>query len=276
MTDILIGADPELFVKDKAGKSYPAFGMIPGTKDAPFPVDKGATQVDGLALEFNIHPSKTEDEFVSNIMSVMGDLRKQVPGEYQFSVMPFAKFSNAIFDKLPKEAKILGCDPDFNAYTGKQNVIMGDPGNTPQRYAAGHIHIGWTNVDDPFEESHFDECCFAVKQLDACIGIFKQYWEPYNGRWNTYGQPGVFRPKKYGVEWRTPSNSWLRDEKLMRWMFKTAKKAMEDLIAGKLYFDPNVPAYRPTAVCPQPDAKIVAVMQKVSKELNVELLKEAA
>ena len=50
---ITVGADPELFVKK--GRSFQsAYGMIPGTKQKPKKVIKGAVQVDGMALEFNI------------------------------------------------------------------------------------------------------------------------------------------------------------------------------------------------------------------------------
>ena len=51
--NILIGADPELFVK-KDGVVVSGHDLIQGTKADPFPVQDGAVQVDGMALEFNI------------------------------------------------------------------------------------------------------------------------------------------------------------------------------------------------------------------------------
>ena len=56
MTQILVGCDPEVFVA-KGGKFISAHGMIPGTKKAPHKVERGAVQVDGMALEFNIDPA---------------------------------------------------------------------------------------------------------------------------------------------------------------------------------------------------------------------------
>ena len=68
---ILVGADPELFVKNpNSGEFISAHGMVPGTKYDPYKVDKGAIQVDGMALEFNIDPARTVDEFVRNITEV--------------------------------------------------------------------------------------------------------------------------------------------------------------------------------------------------------------
>jgi hypothetical protein len=60
-----IGADPEFFLRDKAtGKFVSAHGLIPGTKRQPMKVDKGAVQVDGMALEFNIDPVTNLDSSV--------------------------------------------------------------------------------------------------------------------------------------------------------------------------------------------------------------------
>ncbi len=69
--EVLVGADPEVFVKDASGQNVSGHGMVPGTKKKPHPVRSGAGQVDGTALEFNIEPSKTEEEFVSRIRIVM-------------------------------------------------------------------------------------------------------------------------------------------------------------------------------------------------------------
>lgn len=52
----LVGADPELFVS-KAGVILSAFGLVGGTKKVPQKVERGAVQVDGMALEFNIDPA---------------------------------------------------------------------------------------------------------------------------------------------------------------------------------------------------------------------------
>ena len=57
--NILIGADPELFVM-KNGKFHSADDLIPGSKDEPYPVENGAVKVDGMALEFNIRPALDE------------------------------------------------------------------------------------------------------------------------------------------------------------------------------------------------------------------------
>ncbi len=64
MSNFTYGCDPEVFLM--VGDKYvSAHGLFPGTKAEPFKVEKGAVQVDGLALEFNIDPAKTPEEFAA-------------------------------------------------------------------------------------------------------------------------------------------------------------------------------------------------------------------
>lgn len=53
-----IGADPEVFV-GREGQFFSAHGLVPGNKRRPHKVDRGAVQVDGMALEFNIDPASS-------------------------------------------------------------------------------------------------------------------------------------------------------------------------------------------------------------------------
>ena len=56
--NILIGCDPEVFVKQN-GVFRSAHGLIRGDKKNPQKIRSGAVQVDGMALEFNIDPART-------------------------------------------------------------------------------------------------------------------------------------------------------------------------------------------------------------------------
>lgn len=232
---ILIGCDPEIFTKDKNGTTVSAYGLIPGDKKNPFKVKRGAVQIDGMALEFNIDPAATDDEFVININEVMTQLKLMVPN-HDFQITPVADFSVDYLKKQPKEALELGCDPDFNAWADGEAFDKPD-GDLPMRTASGHVHIGWTNgqsIDDP---SHFGRCIAASRQLDFYLGLGSRLYDKDNRRREMYGKPGCFRPKSYGVEYRTLSNAWLKSEELMRWVFRNAKRGIEDLMAGKALFN---------------------------------------
>lgn len=223
-TEILIGADPELFVINrKTGKAESAHTYFPGTKYDPFMVTDGAIQVDGVAAEFNIYPAETAKEFEESITSVLQAMKlllKQKAPDCFLAAVPVVDFEKEYFDSLPAETKRLGCEPDFNAYTKKTN-----PTPDAKRYfrtGAGHIHIGFTNGATPMFPKHFDKCCRLVKQLDATLFIPSHAWDDDKKRRQLYGDRGAFRPKNYGVEYRVLSNAWLRDPGIIEWVYSTA------------------------------------------------------
>lgn len=217
MTTFTFGADPEIFVR-KNSKPVSAFGLIGGTKESPLKTSVGAVQVDGMALEFNIDPvnSGDFDRFNQNIVKTMGDLKAMVPG-YTFDLTPVQEFSPEYMDNQPAEAKELGCDPDYNAYTLKANPRP--EGDRPFRTGAGHVHIGWGANIPVDNEEHIEICANFVKYLDATVGLFMTYIDRDPRRRELYGKAGAFRPKPYGVEYRTPSNMWLKNKnrRLLVW-----------------------------------------------------------
>ncbi len=227
--DILIGADPEVFVsKDK--KFHSAYNLVPGTKKAPFPVPNGAVQVDGMALEFNIAPANSQEMFLHNIESVLSTLKEMVPKEYKIENAASVKFDRLHMDVQPKEALILGCDADFDAYNEEQSPPPIAP--KTMRSAGGHIHIGWTNNEDPMESSHFLSCCQIAKQLDFFLGIPSMLLDKDVNRRELYGRAGNFRPKPYGMEYRVLSNFWIFDKEYIKFIFNQTKQAFNEFVDG--------------------------------------------
>lgn len=230
---ILIGCDPELFVTNARGTPKSAFGLVPGTKKEPFKVKKGAIQVDGMALEFNIDPAKNEEEFVVNIRTVMQQLREKTDPKYKFKIAPSVTFTQKHLDDQPDEAKELGCEPDFSAYTMKENPKPN--ANTTLRTASGHIHIGLEKNGDITSDAHRIKYATLVKHLDLFLGLRSLEWDKDKKRRQLYGNPGALRFKPYGVEYRVLSNMWLDSEKLVRFVYKQTVRCIEDLLKnGKL------------------------------------------
>lgn len=203
--EFTFGADPEFFVAKK-GVPVSAHGLVPGTKAAPMPVKGGAVQVDGMALEFNIDPAKDPERFAFNLDLVLNQIMKMVPN-YEVYGGCVANFGVDYIKAQPKEASELGCNPDYNAYTGLANPRPDV--DTPFRTAAGHIHIGWTNNVDPMDPGHFKACQRVVKQLDRYVGVPSLFWDMDVKRRELYGKAGAFRPTHFGVEYRVLSNAWL-------------------------------------------------------------------
>lgn len=228
--EIKVGADPEVFVKQN-GVFLSAHGLIKGDKDNPFPVDRGAVQVDGMALEFNINPAGTEDDFILNIQSVMDTLRGMVP-DYEVVATPVAFFDENYMKEQPAEALELGCEPDFNGWTLGQNDRP--VAKEPIRTASGHIHVGWGEGMDTRDPSHFSQCAGVAQQLDFFLGLPSLFYDEDTKRRSLYGCGGAFRPKTYGMEYRVLSNVWLTSENLMRWAYRNTLLGMKNLMEGTI------------------------------------------
>lgn len=226
---LLVGADPELFVKNEKG-FVSGHGMVPGDKANPHKVEKGAVQVDGMALEFNIDPASSAEEFSRNISSVMDTLSGMIPKGLSLSNSPVAEFSKEIMDAQPKEALELGCEPDYNAYTGQVNPRPN--GEVDYRTGAGHIHIGWTEGVDPTDPDHFMACRLLAAELDIQLYTLSTLWDKDEKRRKMYGAPGAFRPKPYGMEYRVLSNAWVGDEEITKLIYEIVTETFVKLLEG--------------------------------------------
>lgn len=232
MNKITLGCDPELFLFHK-GRPISAHDIVPGTKNKPYKLSKGAVQVDGLALEFNIDPAATRGQFSDNILTTLSEIRAMVPSELEFGFIPAVFFEPGYFDRVPETAKELGCNPDFCAYTSSMNPPPDVQAWPYLRTGSGHIHVGWTEGRDKQDPEHFLNCCAVIRGLDkAYLGV-KNAWDKDETRANLYGRPGAFRPATFGVEHRVPSNAWVQYPKLYPFLFDLYEAAMIDMIEGK-------------------------------------------
>lgn len=230
MEKILVGCDPEVFVK-QGGRFVSAHNLIPGTKEAPFKVEKGAVQVDGFALEFNIDPAASEDEFCINVNHVFNTLKLMVPN-HEIHTVPVAEFGFEYMEQQPAESLILGCDPDFNAWEQCENQKPN--AKVDFRTASGHVHIGWTQGKDVWDMKHMEHCAEITKQMDFMLGLASLVYDDDVKRRTLYGKAGCFRPKPYGTEYRTLSNAWLKSDSLMRWVYRNVVDGMQRFNAGDI------------------------------------------
>ena len=242
MQSFKIGADPEIFIRNN-GKVVSANGMIPGTKKEPHKVNGGAIQVDGMATEINIDPVLLDTSarlrhtrsanFSGRILEVLRELDRNIKkhdGNNTFARnLATADFDKEYMDSQPEEAKELGCEPDFNAYNNGEQNSPPDAEGVLFRTAAGHIHIGWgagIPVDNP---DHIEICCDIVKIMDAFIGIPSVVLDRDTRRRELYGKAGAFRPKPYGVEYRTVSNFWIFNDYDRRQMYDLVSRSVNML-----------------------------------------------
>lgn len=225
--NISLGADPEIFLQDATARLVSAVGKVGGTKakPKPLPIGKGfAVQEDNVAVEYNIPPSFSEKEFVSNINTAMKYLLKKMKAQgLSFNTDSAASFPE---DQLKDDAaRVFGCDPDFNAWTdGKRNPRpRADDPNL--RSAGGHVHVG-----AKFEDEH--DLHEFIKRCDLFLGVPSVILDPQGDKRRLlYGAPGSFRVKPFGCEYRTLSNFWIFDPKLTGWVWRNTVRALNDKVS---------------------------------------------
>jgi hypothetical protein len=238
---VLIGCDPEVFLRKRNTDEFISahfMADVVGDKMVPLRVDKGYLQLDGTALEFNIDPAYDRAMFFHNITSVFTELLNRVYHKDKDAYISYdavAHYKPKIFKDIPEEFKVMGCEPDFNAWTEQQQNIPIT--NLPMRSAGGHIHLGWSKNHDCFGDvAHLKDCVKVVKQLDCSVYNCSLLYDDDEERRMLYGQRGSYRPKPYGVEYRALSNRWLADPQLIHWVFDAHKYAFDTLVIDDINF----------------------------------------
>jgi len=227
-----IGADPEFFLRDKGRLPVPAIGLIGGTKYEPrFINDDGfsAVQEDNVMVEFNIKPARSAKEFAENIALVMTHLTTDlVRRGFQIAVVPSMKFFPHQL-KHP-QAMTIGCEPDWNAWTDRQNPRVSVEKLENIRVSGGHVHISYEfNQAKPTPESQLE----LVRWCDLFLGVPSVLLDTDTVRRQFYGKAGNFRPKLYGVEYRTLSNFWIASQETCQWVFSQIQAMIARMNEGK-------------------------------------------
>ncbi|HUP80335.1 MAG TPA: hypothetical protein VM260_17400, partial [Pirellula sp.] len=98
----------------------------------------------------------------------------------------------------------------------------------------GHIHIGWGSGFSPDSLEHIGVCAEIAKQLDYTVGLYSLEYDDDKTRREMYGKPGSFRPKPYGMEYRTLSPLWLKETRHTSMVYQGSIKALRMLNEGKV------------------------------------------
>lgn len=218
----LIGADPEFFIKKKYGGYASAVGLIGGSKWEPKKIDEDGHAIleDNVAVEFNIKPASSFDEFQSSIHKVLDHIRGILPG-YEFSKESAVSFPQE--ELMTPEAQMFGCEPDFDAWRECVNEKpCADDKNL--RSAGGHIHVG--------SDLAINNPVAVIRAMDLFLGVPSTQLDAGTLRRELYGKAGCFRAKSYGAEYRTLSNFWIFDDSLIQWAFDGTQRALEFVEKG--------------------------------------------
>jgi hypothetical protein len=197
----LVGCDLEYAVMDDKEHFIPA-GLLPinGTKGFPDPYQTGGIEIDCTAVELTFPPAATADAWVENILRHLNFARDKYRSFGKLVTKPSVFFEESVL-KRTRFADMMGCSPDYNAWTGEQNPLPIPHKNL--RAYGGHVHIANGSVN-------------TVKACDLTLGMWTTIKDSDTDRRKMYGKAGAYRMKPYGVEYRVMSNHWCDNENDLR------------------------------------------------------------
>lgn len=225
LSNVTIGADPELFIiNEKTKKVVSAVGLIPGEKGNPWRSDdmpEGfGLETDNILAEFNIPPVKDEINFVNNIIYMQEYIDKFVKSKNPDLGIKYIASQTVPKSELQSDqAKLFGCDVDYNAYTMKANPKPKGT-STNLRSAGFHIHVGYENPD-------VDTSLSLVRYMDVFLGIPSVVKDKDKKRRSLYGKAGCFRLTDYGVEYRVLSSAMMGSTSKLSFIWKQLQKVMK-------------------------------------------------
>lgn len=220
-----LGCDPEIFLVDAKEALVASCGLIGGTKEYPRPlvnIGEGyAIQEDNVAVEFNIPPAESKQQWLDAMEKAMAGILSEV----QVQGLHFSKESAASFPKsqlLHPAAREFGCDPDYNAWANGNMNPKPKAEDETLRSCGGHLHIGIGKC--PSKSKAIELVKLMDKHGSVPAVLMDRGWL----RKKLYGKPGAFRPKPYGLEYRSLSNFWIFDAKYREWAYDITVKAVTD------------------------------------------------
>lgn len=230
---ISIGSDPEVFFS-KDGLIVGAERVIPEnglTSYGRFTTNR--VVLDGVQAE--LHPTVTNsirehaDGIKACFKAISDKLAMMGKTGFEVNFTQVVKVDPDELSKLSEKARVLGCQSSFNIYRHHRIRVKPD---FPMRSAAGHLHLGLQgpiylpSLDIDYRKS-------LVPIIDILVGNTSVLLDrdPLAAeRRKLYGHAGEFRLPSHGLEYRTPSNFWLRSGYgLMELVFGLAHTAVSVL-----------------------------------------------
>lgn len=241
MNGLMIGADPEMFLRDRdTGAVVPGVGLIGGTKKDPLPMEglpSGfAVQEDNVMMEFNIPPAldpATFSHYIAQAIEYSRDLVRTKQENLTLDVGTCSRLFSMEQLSSP-QARVFGCSADYNAHEQGRALrppnpdsLVNDDGTGAWRFAGGHVHLGYKSEVPDFVAGALCDVYLALPS----VALDKQ-----GIRRTLYGSAGRYRPTDHGLEYRTLSNFWIWDDNLRRDIGNRAMNLMSRLTgdAGEL------------------------------------------
>jgi hypothetical protein len=206
------GTDPE-FMVTRWEDLQSAIDLLP-KKEASLARNGSRFYYDNVLAEIAVKPAKTREEAVANVRTALQNLAKLLKPA-RFVIRASAKYP--VKQLAHKEAKIAGCNPEWDAYS-LRCILPPDEiiSKTSFRTAGGHIHIGAELFTDPIQSFN------AIRMMDLFMAVPALYLdtdESSKERRKVYGHAGSHRTTDYGFEYRALGNFWLSSPDHVRLMY---------------------------------------------------------
>jgi hypothetical protein len=227
-----LGCDPELFVTTEVGKLRKRKSVVGSELIVPpngITVNTfgnaGAPHIvrDGVQVELHPPANWCRANISNYLQSIFRELDMRVANasnrlgmKLSIDFSSVVKMSKGDLAKLSPDCQRLGCKPSKNIYDRKP--IQKDGTKYLVRSGSGHVHIG-AIIHDVRRLVHL----LDVLVGNTCVLVDR---DPFAvERRKSYGLAGEYRTPAHGLEYRTPSNFWLHNYKLMSMVFGMTKLA---------------------------------------------------
>ena len=193
----MIGFDAECFL-DISGKSCCAENFIGGSKYSPILLGSGIV---GHSNNVMVNFSAAKPFDPCKILAVVNrgiSVLSNAVYPAKVVIEPSRTFDKKVLKKSTLAGEV-GCDPDYQHGRIRPPITAGDLGNT--RFAGGHLHFDTDPDIPPYVAASVCDVLLGA----PCVAM----GEKQGNRRAAYGLDGLYRPKPYGIEYRTLSNFWL-------------------------------------------------------------------
>tara|TARA_R110000851_G_scaffold37319_4_gene96454 strand:+ start:872 stop:1627 length:756 start_codon:yes stop_codon:yes gene_type:complete len=207
MSQITIGHDSE-FGLTKNNRIISALDVF-GSK--VYEDENGRAFADNMNCEIAINPVTTLQGFHDKTTNLLQYVTDRGYGQ---AMLPVIRYDDKYLDH--PDARISGCNPDFNAYFMENNNAPDFTDMDGTRSCGAHVHAQLTS-GNPY---------WFTRWMDALVAVPLLKYEDKSTRRSLYGGAGCLRVKPYGAEYRSLSNVWLGDKARREFVWEMTHKAV--------------------------------------------------
>lgn len=247
---IHLGCDPEFFFKSGSQRKRAIGSELILPKRGLMVNDASKFIIDGVQAELNPRPNLCRAYLGNEIGRCFIELRKALETSSEGKKRRIStcfdgvvKVPKTELAKLDAEMLKLGCAPSKNIDKNVDASVMlksVDPhSEDTERFAGGHIHLGF---DEPNLVSKVQTDPILLKRmvnlLDILVGntcVLIDRAPSSKRRRKFYGRAGEYRLPPHGLEYRVPSNFWLRHASLLSLVFGMARFAADIAITDSCH-----------------------------------------